>query len=465
MRFWQKNCIINIIILGLLFNISSFLFLDHIFQMNLKREINRALLEHKNMYISLKAMDQNIWIDLVGNKSYEEFLIGHWIGNFEEKTINFEILNEDKDLIAGNFDFGNLSKRKELKALKLNRRNYIIREVDKKTYIFVSSNIILKNRQYIFSCAKNIQSLYDENFSQILFLLKMNIVITIILVGMTYISSKYLMRPIKALIESSTEISKGSFENQIEVVTSDELGILTKNFNKMSNSLKINFLKMQEMINERERFIRNFTHEIKTPLTSIIGYSDFLRRIEYDQKNFSKSLEYIYNEGKRLELLRSKMMDLILSENNKAELELGSVKEKIEIAIDSMRLVLKEKDIQIEIIGFDFEIKMEKNLFVTMITNIIDNSIRASDNHSKIVVKLIKNERKIEIIDYGIGIERSKLAKIKEPFFVGDASRKKKDNGGFGLGLSIVEQIVRIHFAEIEIESEINKGTSIRILF
>lgn len=465
MRFWQKNCIINIIILGLLFNISSFLFLDHIFQMNLKREINRALLEHKNMYISLKAMDQNIWIDLVGNKSYEEFLIGRWIGNFEEKTINFEILNEDKDLIAGNFDFGNLSKRKELKALKLNRRNYIIREVDKKTYIFVSSNIILKNRQYIFSCAKNIQSLYDENFSQILFLLKMNIVITIILVGMTYISSKYLMRPIKALIESSTEISKGSFENQIEVVTSDELGILTKNFNKMSNSLKINFLKMQEMINERERFIRNFTHEIKTPLTSIIGYSDFLRRIEYDQKNFSKSLEYIYSEGKRLELLRSKMMDLILSENNKAELELGSVKEKIEIAIDSMRLVLKEKDIQIEIIGFDFEIKMEKNLFVTMITNIIDNSIRASDNHSKIVVKLIKNERKIEIIDYGIGIERSKLAKIKEPFFVGDASRKKKDNGGFGLGLSIVEQIVRIHFAKIEIESEINKGTSIRILF
>lgn len=465
MRFWQKNCIINIIILGLLFNISSFLFLDHIFQMNLKREINRALLEHKNMYISLKAMDQNIWIDLVGNKSYEEFLIGRWIGNFEEKTINFEILNEDKDLIAGNFDFGNLSKRKELKALKLNRRNYIIREVDKKTYIFVSSNIILKNRQYIFSCAKNIQSLYDENFSQILFLLKMNIAITIILVGMTYISSKYLMRPIKALIESSTEISKGSFENQIEVVTSDELGILTKNFNKMSNSLKINFLKMQEMINERERFIRNFTHEIKTPLTSIIGYSDFLRRIEYDQKNFSKSLEYIYNEGKRLELLRSKMMDLILSENNKAELELGSVKEKIEIAIDSMRLVLKEKDIQIEIIGFDFEIKMEKNLFVTMITNIIDNSIRASDNHSKIVVKLIKNERKIEIIDYGIGIERSKLAKIKEPFFVGDASRKKKDNGGFGLGLSIVEQIVRIHFAKIEIESEINKGTSIRILF
>lgn len=465
MRFWQKNCIINIIILGLLFNISSFLFLDHIFQMNLKREINRALLEHKNMYISLKAMDQNIWIDLVGNKSYEEFLIGRWIGNFEEKTINFEILNEDKDLIAGNFDFGNLSKRKELKALKLNRRNYIIREVDKKTYIFVSSNIILKNRQYIFSCAKNIQSLYDENFSQILFLLKMNIVITIILVGMTYISSKYLMRPIKALIESSTEISKGSFENQIEVVTSDELGILTKNFNKMSNSLKINFLKMQEMINERERFIRNFTHEIKTPLTSIIGYSDFLRRIEYDQKNFSKSLEYIYSEGKRLELLRSKMMDLILSENNKAELELGSVKEKIEIAIDSMRLVLKEKDIQIEIIGFDFEIKMEKNLFVTMITNIIDNSIRASDNHSKIVVKLIENERKIEIIDYGIGIERSKLAKIKEPFFVGDVSRKKKDNGGFGLGLSIVEQIVRIHFAEIEIESEINKGTSIRILF
>lgn len=465
MRFWQKNCIINIIILGLLFNISSFLFLDHIFQMNLKREINRALLEHKNMYISLKAMDQNIWIDLVGNKSYEEFLIGRWIGNFEEKTINFEILNEDKDLIAGNFDFGNLSKRKELKALKLNRRNYIIREVDKKTYIFVSSNIILKNRQYIFSCAKNIQSLYDENFSQILFLLKMNIVITIILVGMTYISSKYLMRPIKALIESSTEISKGSFENQIEVVTSDELGILTKNFNKMSNSLKINFLKMQEMINERERFIRNFTHEIKTPLTSIIGYSDFLRRIEYDQKNFSKSLEYIYSEGKRLELLRSKMMDLILSENNKAELELGSVKEKIEIAIDSMRLVLKEKDIQIEIIGFDFEIKMEKNLFVTMITNIIDNSIRASDNQSKIVVKLIENERKIEIIDYGIGIERSKLAKIKEPFFVGDASRKKKDNGGFGLGLSIVEQIVRIHFAEIEIESEINKGTSIRILF
>lgn len=465
MRFWQKNCIINIIILGLLFNISSFLFLDHIFQMNLKREINRALLEHKNMYISLKAMDQNIWIDLVGNKSYEEFLIGRWIGNFEEKTINFEILNEDKDLIAGNFDFGNLSKRKELKALKLNRRNYIIREVDKKTYIFVSSNIILKNRQYIFSCAKNIQSLYDENFSQILFLLKMNIVITIILVGMTYISSKYLMRPIKALIESSTEISKGSFENQIEVVTSDELGILTKNFNKMSNSLKINFLKMQEMINERERFIRNFTHEIKTPLTSIIGYSDFLRRIEYDQKNFSKSLEYIYSEGKRLELLRSKMMDLILSGNDKVELELGSVKEKIEIAIDSMRLVLKEKDIQIEIIGFDFEIKMEKNLFVTMITNIIDNSIRASDNHSKIVVKLIENERKIEIIDYGIGIERSKLAKIKEPFFVGDVSRKKKDNGGFGLGLSIVEQIVRIHFAEIEIESEINKGTSIRILF
>lgn len=465
MKLWHKFFISNLIILGIMFNLASYLLLEKSNYISIKREADRALLEHKNMYISLKIMDENVWMDINDSSSYKEFMIQRWMQNFDDKNIKFEILDNKKKEVVSNFNFKNLQSRKELNNLKLKKRNYILRKVDSRMFIFVSSLINLKNKTYILSCAKDVQSLYNQNEVQKKYLFQLNFGIMLCLFFANYFIIKVILNPIQTLIHSTNKIAKGDFSQKIEIKNKDEISILIKNFNEMSQALEENFLKMQEMFEQKNRFIQNFTHEIKTPLTSIVGYADFLRRIDFNKKIFSKSLNHIYNEGKRLEILRNKMMNLILNENKKLQFKNSFVKKAIKESVLLMKIPIENKKLKVNIDGDDFEVLMEEELFKIMITNILDNAVKASFENSVILINIVSKNRLIKIKDFGVGISKEQLEKIKEPFYIGDSSRQKKDLSGFGLGLSIVDQIILLHNAKLIIKSEKNEGCCVEIIF
>jgi signal transduction histidine kinase len=282
-----------------------------------------------------------------------------------------------------------------------------------------------------------------------------------------YILSKYITNPIDKLINTTRIISKGNYSERVAINSKDEIGILSDNFNEMASTVESKINELEIKAEEKQRFIDNLTHEIKTPLTSILGYTDFLRSISYNEEIFIEGLNNIFKEGKRLEELSWKMMDLVLFKKENFKMEKQNIKNILEDLKDILNPKLQSKNINLIICSEEYEIVVEKDLIKNLISNFIDNSIKASKEGSNIYLNVYKNKEDkivLEVKDEGMGISKEDLPNVFEPFYMVDKSRTRANNGA-GLGLSICAEIAKIHEAELEIQSEINKGTTIKIIF
>ena len=194
-----------------------------------------------------------------------------------------------------------------------------------------------------------------------------------------------------------------------------------------------------------------FTHEIKNPMTAIVGYSDLLRLKKCDEEVTSKALNYIYTEAKRLEVLSYKLMNLMSLSEETINLENINIKELInktskKILLSSIFLKLDVEEVIV--IG-------DKDLLEVVIRNLIENSKKAKpkDNMILITGKMLENGKyKVEVIDKGQGIPKEHIDRVTEDFYMVDKSRSRESNGS-GIGLSLCKKILEIHQSELKIES------------
>ena len=194
--------------------------------------------------------------------------------------------------------------------------------------------------------------------------------------------------------------------------------MLSNHFNLMAQTVedKINELEVSNI--EKEAFINNLTHELKTPLTSIIGYANLIRASKYNEELFFEAADYIYKEGKRLEQMAFKMMDLIYAKSQ--EFKLAS--EKIMGIIDEVKRLLfvklKDKNINLIIEGEDCVLEVDKDLFKMLLCNLVENAMKASESNSKVYIKvaMIHDKTCIYVVDLGIGMSKEHLDKIWQPF-------------------------------------------------
>lgn len=260
-------------------------------------------------------------------------------------------------------------------------------------------------------------------------------------------------------------VAGGNFSERVEIVSDDEIGLLSGNFNNMATVVDDKINQLEKISADKQRSIDNLAHELRTPLTSIIGYADFLRTTKYDEETFIDSLSYIYEEGKRLEKLAFKLMDLIFV--RKEDLHEENLKELLIEIRNSFIPKLEEKNINLEISTENLNFLMDKDFIKILITNLVDNAIKASKIGDKIYISAYKNSESriiLEVKDMGVGIPKEDIPKVFEPFFMVDKSRSRA-NSGVGLGLSLCAEIAKIHDADIQIESELGEGTTIKLLF
>ncbi|NWK72681.1 HAMP domain-containing protein, partial [Bacillus paramycoides] len=183
------------------------------------------------------------------------------------------------------------------------KRKYIIRDVENKTLLFVTSLININGEDLKFSYVRDVTYIYEDQKEQYNFYIRLSISITIILAIGMYMLSRYITRPIEKLINITQIVSKGNYSKRVEIDSKDEIGILAENFNEMAAAVEQKISELEMKAAEKQRFIDNLTHELKTPLTSIIGYADFLRLTAYNEQIFIEGLNHIFKEGKRLEEL------------------------------------------------------------------------------------------------------------------------------------------------------------------
>lgn len=232
-----------------------------------------------------------------------------------------------------------------------------------------------------------------------------------------------------------------------------------------SEALEAEVKNLEDAAERREEFIASFAHELKTPLTAIIGYADMLRSMEMAPKNRFTAAGYIFSEGKRLEALSLKLMDIIVAGKQGVERRRFDapyfIREVAAVTVPS----LAADGMKLEMRWEQGEVEIEPDLFKTLLINLIDNARKASRKGQSVELfgKREDGGYAFYVRDRGRGMRQEDLSKITEPFYMIDKSRSRAQNGA-GLGLALCQRIAELHGTTLEYESEPGKGTTVRVL-
>lgn len=277
--------------------------------------------------------------------------------------------------------------------------------------------------------------------------------------------SAYLTRPMKQLSAVSRRIAGGEYWLRCEPESHDEIGALTEDFNAMSDSLETKIRQLQDASKRQEDFIASFAHELKTPLTSIIGYGDMLRTQILSPEQQFKAASYICTEGKRLECLSYKLLDFIVYGKKTIDptrinapsylTELGAV----------LAPSYEASGVTLEISAQPGEISGESDLLKSLIVNLCDNARKASavGGTVRLTGTWESGGYRIAVSDSGCGIPAEELEHITEPFYMVDKSRDRAKNGA-GLGLALCAVVAELHGTALEFESRLGEGTTVSVL-
>ena len=288
-----------------------------------------------------------------------------------------------------------------------------------------------------------------------------------VLVGMGLLGllSALLTGPLKRMSRAAGRMAQGDYEERLAVKGRDEIGELAESFNRMAEAVEEKVEALSRAAREREDFVANFAHEMKTPMTSIIGYADMLYQRELSRKEVRDASWYIWNEGMRLEALSLKLMDLTVLGRQDFPLQEMAAEELLADAAGGLEPFFAEKGVSFALSADPAYIRVEYDLFKTLLINLLDNSVKAGCTRLALSgTREREGGYRICVRDNGCGMEEEELSRITEAFYMVDKARSRKQHGA-GLGLALADRIARIHGSRLEFRSRKGQGTEVSLLF
>ena len=343
---------------------------------------------------------------------------------------------------------------------------YQVSESQGRKYLIFVCRSVMSGRVYYLESVKDITSLYQERealYSQYRLLMLALIAVSSIVI---FILTHFLTRSVVRLSDTTKKFAQGDYEVRAEARGEDEIGTLARDFNRMAENLNQKMEELTLAAQKQEDFTASFAHELKTPLTSIIGYADMLRTMDMSREETMEAANYIYSQGKRLESLSFKLLELIVTKNQDYQMKPLPVAELVDEVRVAVSKSLEKKRISLHETIEEGTVRGEKDLLISLLTNLIDNARKALPEGGSIWLKGKKTKQgyEIRVKDNGCGMPREELDKITEAFYMVDKSRSRRE-GGAGLGMTLCRRIVEVHKAKWYIRSEEGKGTEIWVIF
>lgn len=289
--------------------------------------------------------------------------------------------------------------------------------------------------------------------------------------------SRQITKPVRQLSKSSQQVYAGDYNIDIRVSSRDEIGELAGMFKKMVQKIR-----EQIHIIEQERdalkkaqaqnkiFFDNATHEMKTPLTTIIGYAQIIKENGFTEREFfERGLDSIIREGKRLNQTVIEMLTLAQASSPQTEYRMEPVNIG-ELAIETseeLRIKAAKYGIRIQSSAWDKLYMMgDRDRLKEVIINLLDNSINYGSVNSTVRIEVFKEGDMpvLQVTDQGEGIPAALLEHLFEPFYR-IPGRKGREHGSAGLGLAIVKGIVEKHGGSIQVNSKMKQGTTVTVRF
>jgi signal transduction histidine kinase len=280
---------------------------------------------------------------------------------------------------------------------------------------------------------------------------------------LSWVLSRIHVNRIKKLQEATSLVSAGDYTVKVPSSDFDEIGELANDFNSMVSKLNESKSEIENLEYRRRQFMSDVSHELRTPLTTISGVIEGLKNDMIPEAEKERGIQLVSQETKRLIRLVNENLDYDKIRSNQVQLfkEDIDLLEVLEIIKDQLDLQAEERNNHIEIAAEGTAmVHADYDRLVQILINITKNSIQFTENGTIwLRGKMDGNKTRIEIEDTGIGIESAEIEKIWHRFYKADISRTSNPFGEFGLGLSIVKQLVQMHDGNIHVESEQGKGT------
>ncbi len=408
MKFRYKVLITNLILLSVSLGLVGYLMIHKNFELAKETQISNAVIQNN---LVQSSVEYEVLQALNREESVKGALpdIGAQVSSgMRAENVTFFIYYGDKLVYNETEENANLKKVWETQQEDGNK-NYAIFEEDGHYYIYVTAASKVGDENLCMISRSDVSDAYALRDREIRYFRLILFICLMIESLLIYVISRYLTRPLEQLNRVAEEITDGSYETRITVKSQDEVGLL--------------------------------------------------------------ALSYIFSEGRRLERMSVKLFDLIYLREHEMEKEAVQVEnvssEVLKVVTPSFAakgLVLKENIEPAVLYG-------NKELLVTALVNLLDNARKASKEHGVIEFsgKRIQEEEnpfyyELSVKDYGIGMTKEETERICDEFYMADKSRARQE-GGAGIGMSLVALILEHHQAELIVESEPKKGTKMRICF
>lgn len=455
MKLFYKIFLCFVLLFGIAFQVAGYMLINYAYGNAIGQEKKYAFQEfQQNKYIlqSILYMEPELFEG--GADSLPDMA-----GKF---TVPVTIYDEDGVCI-----FSNIGAQPEFLGFNGEDDDKIAFQIfreGEESYIFVYDCITQGDIKVCLVTETDISSVVNTQKSMIKYFQKIYVAILCISFPVIFLLTKVLTGSIKKVGKAARRIAQGNYSERISTEGKDEISDLAADFNQMAQQVEEKIAELSDVAKQKEDFAANFAHELKTPLTSVIGYADMLYRRELTKEEVKSAAEYILSEGMRLESLSLKLMDLFVLDKQEFLLEKMSVKEMFENLEQGIEPVCRKCGTTLHMDMEDSIIEVDYDLFKTMILNLVDNAVKANCKDVWIDGKQGRNTYKIRIKDNGKGIPPKELGRITEAFYMVDKSRSRKMHGA-GLGMALVSKIVKIHSAEMKIESDGKTGTVVSISF
>lgn len=286
------------------------------------------------------------------------------------------------------------------------------------------------------------------------------IILVSALVGMalTILASRIPLRPIRDLIEAINQLAHGNFHVRVHLDLTQEFVRLSESFNSMAQELE-----NTELL--RSDFINNFSHEFKTPIVSMCGFAKLLKNRDLSESERKEYLDVIIHESGRLSQLAANVLNLSKIENLSilTDMETFHLSEEIRLSVLLLENKWLAKELELIFDIDELEYYGNRDLLNQVWINLIDNAVKFSSPKGKIVLKLHKQEDHIvfRIMDNGCGMSQEETDHIFDRFYQGDSSHTTEGNG---LGLTVVNKIVKLHQGKLEVHSDEGFGSSFSVM-
>lgn len=306
-----------------------------------------------------------------------------------------------------------------------------------------------------------------EGISRVLYGTASILVAVILFIVFFLLLTKKFIRYIREISEGINQISQGNLDNRINIPNEDEFAYLANKLNQMADNIKEIMENERKIENSKNELITSVAHDLRTPLTSIIGYLDLVSSKELDQETRDRYISIAYNKSKRLEKLIEDLFTYTKFNFGEVKANYSEVDivKLINQLLDEFYPSFAEYQLEYEFVTKHYQavIVADGDLLARAFANLISNAIKYGRDGKMIRFELDKTEDSVivAVINYGDVIPGKDIDRIFQRFYRVESSRSS-ETGGSGLGLAIAHSIVKMHNGDIKVRSD-EQGTAFTI--